>query len=219
MFAEMHNTSVKQRKVEDENQHLLRQLQHERNCRVQLQLSWACLEKTMEVICPPLAHARLHLVFTAKTSLFKDDSGYDDHKTPVDKWLRSSFAKALNVDICALGVSHISWGSVWVGSVRSIDDQVPPWAPQVPEGHSLAIALVRFNSVKGAVESASQLAERFCMLMKKRGSPLYQCLAETCTTVLGCLPPQEPVPGEEVSVLHVDSGIVIRMYLLLHETD
>ena len=30
-------------------------------------------------------------------------------------------------------VSHISWGSSWVGAVRSIDDQIQSWAPQVPE--------------------------------------------------------------------------------------
>ena len=71
--ADVLQSSVKQRKVEEHNLQLIQQLLQERTRRQMLQLGWASLENTLKLICPPLADARCHLVFTATPSLFKVD--------------------------------------------------------------------------------------------------------------------------------------------------
>ncbi len=69
--ADFLQSSAKQRKVEEHNLQLIQQLLQERTRRQMLQLSWASLENTLKLCCPPVADARCHLVFTATPSLFK----------------------------------------------------------------------------------------------------------------------------------------------------
>ena len=69
--ADLLLSSVKQRKVEAQNQQLIKELQQERSRRQLLQLSWASLENTLKLSFPPPADARCHFVFTARSSLFE----------------------------------------------------------------------------------------------------------------------------------------------------
>ena len=62
---------MKQRKVEEQNQQLIQELQQERSRRRLLQLGWASLDNTLKLSFPPPADARCHLVFTARSSLFE----------------------------------------------------------------------------------------------------------------------------------------------------
>ena len=64
-------SSVKQRKVKEQHQQLIQELQQERRRRQLLQLSWASLENTLKLSFPPPADARCHFVFTARSSLFE----------------------------------------------------------------------------------------------------------------------------------------------------
>jgi hypothetical protein len=83
-------SSVKQRKVKEQHQQLIQELQQERRRRQLLQLSWASLENTLKLSFPPPADACCHFVFTARSSLFERD---------MREWIRRKVVKALNVDM------------------------------------------------------------------------------------------------------------------------
>ena len=97
-------STVKTRKVEDQISSLVQQIALERSRRQQLQLSWASLESAISIMCPRLAEARFHLVFTAKQSLFENEVNNDGiHvRGPMYLWLRGMFAHALGVDSSAI---------------------------------------------------------------------------------------------------------------------
>jgi hypothetical protein len=69
--ADLLRSSVKQRKLEEQNQQLIQDLLQERKRRQLLQLGWASLENTITFNFLPLADARCHLMFTARSSFFK----------------------------------------------------------------------------------------------------------------------------------------------------